>query len=29
MNDPRYISGNYTTAFMDDFVMDDPVEDEE
>jgi len=28
MNDPKYISGNYTTAFMDDFVMDDPEEEE-
>ena len=24
MDDPRYISGNYTTAFMDTFKMNDP-----
>jgi acetyl-CoA carboxylase biotin carboxylase subunit len=24
MDDPRYIVGNYTTAFMDDFKMNDP-----
>jgi acetyl-CoA carboxylase biotin carboxylase subunit len=29
MNDPRYVSGDYTTAFMDDFVMNEPEEEEE
>ncbi|MCF6307474.1 MAG: acetyl-CoA carboxylase biotin carboxylase subunit [Flavobacteriaceae bacterium] len=29
MSDPRYVSGNYTTAFMDDFVMNEPEEEEE
>ncbi len=29
MNDPRYVEGNYTTAFMDDFVMNEPEEEEE
>lgn len=24
MDDPRYVAGDYTTAFMDDFKMDDP-----
>jgi len=24
MDDPRYIEGNYTTAFMDDFKMEEP-----
>jgi acetyl-CoA carboxylase biotin carboxylase subunit len=24
MDDPRYVEGNYTTAFMDDFKMIDP-----
>ena len=24
MDDPRYVEGNYTTAFMDTFVMNDP-----
>ena len=28
MDDPRYVAGDYTTAFMDDFKMEDP-EDEE
>ncbi|EAQ47892.1 MULTISPECIES: acetyl-CoA carboxylase biotin carboxylase subunit [Leeuwenhoekiella] len=27
MDDPAYISGNYTTAFMDDFKMNPPVEE--
>ncbi|RXG17998.1 acetyl-CoA carboxylase biotin carboxylase subunit [Leeuwenhoekiella aestuarii] len=27
MDDPAYISGNYTTAFMDTFVMNPPVEE--
>jgi len=26
MDDPRYVAGDYTTAFMDDFKMNDPVE---
>jgi len=26
MDDPRYVEGNYTTAFMDSFVMNDPIE---
>ncbi|MBW2961604.1 acetyl-CoA carboxylase biotin carboxylase subunit [Mesonia aestuariivivens] len=29
MEDPAYISGNYTTKFMEDFVMDDKYKDEE
>ncbi len=29
MSDPRYVSGDYTTAFMDDFVMNEPEEEEE
>ncbi|PHS67324.1 MAG: acetyl-CoA carboxylase biotin carboxylase subunit [Flavobacterium sp.] len=29
MSDPRYVSGNYTTAFMDDFVMNEPEGEEE
>ena len=29
MSDPRYVEGNYTTAFMDTFVMDEPEEEEE
>ncbi|MFD2825043.1 acetyl-CoA carboxylase biotin carboxylase subunit [Leeuwenhoekiella polynyae] len=28
MDDPAYISGNYTTAFMDTFVMNPPVEED-
>ena len=28
MSDPRYASGDYTTAFMDDFVMEEPEEEE-
>ena len=28
MNHPDFLSGNYTTAFMDSFVMEDPVEEE-
>lgn len=27
MDDPDYIAGNYTTKFMEDFVMKDPIED--
>ena len=27
MDDPRYLEGNYTTAFMNDFVMDAPEEE--
>jgi len=27
MDDPGYVSGNYTTKFMEDFVMEDPKED--
>jgi len=27
MDDPAYLSGNYTTAFMDTFKMNDPEED--
>ena len=26
MDDPRYVAGDYTTAFMDDFKMNDPIE---
>jgi acetyl-CoA carboxylase biotin carboxylase subunit len=26
MDDPRYVAGDYTTAFMDTFVMNDPEE---
>ena len=25
MDDPRYVAGDYTTAFMDDFKMKDPI----
>lgn len=28
MEDPNYLSGNYTTAFMNDFVMQDIVDEE-
>ena len=28
MDDPAYVSGNYTTAFMDDFKMNEPEEEE-
>jgi len=28
MNDPDYVAGNYTTAFMDNFVMKEPEEEE-
>lgn len=28
MDDPAYVSGNYTTAFMDTFVMNEPEEEE-
>ena len=28
MNDPDYVAGNYTTAFMDNFVMQEPEEEE-
>jgi len=29
MSDPRYVEGNYTTSFMDTFVLNEPEEDEE
>ena len=28
MDDPKYLAGKYTTAFMNDFVMQDPVDEE-
>ncbi|OAB80280.1 acetyl-CoA carboxylase biotin carboxylase subunit [Cochleicola gelatinilyticus] len=28
MDDPAYVAGNYTTAFMNDFVMNEPEEEE-